>query len=65
MRSVLVFIFQIRLRARDYGIVRPSAAINAAVRSPHAAHSGAQACVAMARSRYSPLAALFGHRRQK
>jgi hypothetical protein len=31
-------------RARDYGIVEPGAAIDAAARPPHAPYSAAQAC---------------------
>jgi tripartite-type tricarboxylate transporter receptor subunit TctC len=52
---VLCFIVQFRLQALfDYGIVQHAAAINEAVRLPHAAHSVAQACAAMARPGYSP-----------
>jgi tripartite-type tricarboxylate transporter receptor subunit TctC len=38
---------------RDYGIVEPGAAIDAAVRLPHAPYSAAQACTTIVRSRYS------------
>jgi hypothetical protein len=51
---VLSFIFLIPAEsARDYGIVEPGAAINAAERLPHAPHSAAQACAMIACSRYS------------
>jgi tripartite-type tricarboxylate transporter receptor subunit TctC len=40
--------------ARDYGIVEPGAAINAAVRPPHVPYSAAQACTPIVCSRYSP-----------
>jgi tripartite-type tricarboxylate transporter receptor subunit TctC len=51
---VLSFIVQFRLQALfDYGIVQHAAAINEAVRPPHAAHSAAQACATMARPGYS------------
>jgi tripartite-type tricarboxylate transporter receptor subunit TctC len=39
--------------ACDYGIVEPGAAINAAVRPPHAPYSATQACTAIVCSRYS------------
>jgi tripartite-type tricarboxylate transporter receptor subunit TctC len=48
--------------ARDYGIVEPGAAINAAVRLPHAPHSATQACTTIVCSRYSRPAALRRHK---
>jgi tripartite-type tricarboxylate transporter receptor subunit TctC len=54
MRSVLRCIFLIPAEsARDYGIVEPAAAIDAAVRLPHAPYSARQACTTIVCSRYS------------
>src|SRR5580704_11148955 len=54
IRSVLRCIFLIpAASARDYGIVEPGAAINAAVRPPHAPYSATQACTTIVCSRYS------------
>jgi hypothetical protein len=61
MRSVLRCIFLLPAEgARDYGIVEPGAAINAAVRLQHAPYSATQACTTIVCSRYSPPAARFG-----
>jgi len=51
--------------ARDYGIVEPGAAINAAVRLPHAPYSVTQACMTIVCSRYSLPAARSGDAKQK
>jgi tripartite-type tricarboxylate transporter receptor subunit TctC len=53
MRSVLRCIFLIPAgSARDYGIVAPGAAINAAARPPHVPYSATQACTTIMCSRY-------------
>jgi tripartite-type tricarboxylate transporter receptor subunit TctC len=53
MRSVLRCIFLLPAEsARDYGIVEPGAAIDAAVRRPQAPYSATQACTTIACSRY-------------
>jgi hypothetical protein len=67
MRSVLRCIFLLPAESvRDYGIVEPGAAIDAAVRLPHAPYSAAQACTTIVRSRYSlPIGRAFGDTKQK
>jgi tripartite-type tricarboxylate transporter receptor subunit TctC len=50
----------------DYGIVEPGAAIDAAVRLPHAPYSAAQACTTIVRSRYSlPIGRALRRRKTK
>jgi tripartite-type tricarboxylate transporter receptor subunit TctC len=52
--------------ARDYGIVEPGAAIDAAARPPHAPYSAAQACATIVGSRYSlPIDRALRRRRTK
>jgi tripartite-type tricarboxylate transporter receptor subunit TctC len=52
--------------ARDYGIVEPGAAINAAVRPPHAPYSATQACTTIVCSGYSlPIGRALRRRRTK
>src|SRR3984957_12677280 len=54
IRSALGCVFLIpAASAGDYGIVEPGAAIDAAVRLPHAPYSATQACTTIVRSRYS------------
>jgi tripartite-type tricarboxylate transporter receptor subunit TctC len=67
MRSVLHCIFLLPAESvRDYGIVEPGAAIDAAVRLPHAPYSAAQACTTIVRSRYSlPIGRAFRPHRAK
>jgi hypothetical protein len=53
MRSLLRCIFLLPAESvRDYGIVEPGAAIDTAVRLPHAPYSAMQACTTMVCSRY-------------
>jgi tripartite-type tricarboxylate transporter receptor subunit TctC len=55
MRSLLRCMFLLSAESvRNYGIVEPGAAIDAAVRLPHAPYSAAQACTTIVCSRYSP-----------
>jgi tripartite-type tricarboxylate transporter receptor subunit TctC len=52
--------------ARDYGIVEPGAAINAAVRPPHMPYSATQACTTIVCSRYSlPIGRALRRRKTK
>jgi hypothetical protein len=52
--------------ARDYGIVEPGAAIDAAARPPHAPYSAAQACTTIVGSRYSlPIGRALRRRKSK
>src|SRR5580704_18333545 len=65
IRSVLRCIFLLPAESvRDYGIVEPGAAIDAAVRLPHAPYSATQACTTIVCSRYS-LPIGRAHRRRK
>jgi tripartite-type tricarboxylate transporter receptor subunit TctC len=67
MRSLLRCIFLIPAEsARDYGIVAPNAAIDAAVRLPHAPYSVPQACTTIVCSRYSlPIGRALRRRKTK
>jgi tripartite-type tricarboxylate transporter receptor subunit TctC len=52
--------------ARDYGIVEPGTAINAAVRPPHVPYSATQACTTIVCSRYSlPIGRALQRRKTK
>jgi hypothetical protein len=67
MRSLLRCIFLLSAESvRDYGIVEPGAAIDAAVRLPHAPYSAAQACTTIVGSRYSlPIGRALRRRKTK